>query len=159
MTGDVRDGAQKLVGMLKRRERKGKGFRHGICVGNWWLKQQGYSKDTRRQIWSILFESGLLLRRKNSVWLLSSIIKMTPSLRKEILPTTLFKQFSVVTEGRFNWYILKERENSIKPEVINHPIYGKGIIQKKFDGKVRIKFEDGQESIFNYQKLVELGAV
>jgi hypothetical protein len=88
----VRQGAKELMSMLKRREKKKKGYKHGKSIGNWWLKQHGYRKDMRRDIWEILIESGLLLQHKESVCLFETLIKTKERSKK--FPAAIIKQFN-----------------------------------------------------------------
>lgn len=164
--------ARELMAMLRRREKKKKKYKHGICIGNWWLKQQGYRKNMRRDAWAVLLESGMILKHKESVWIFSTIAGASPRNRIRMAPSAIIKQFKRRAEEHYEFLDERaERVKWLKPIVkedfeankgkirgIDHPVFGKGKVVKRLDDKIRIKFEDGQERLFNYQKIKELGA-
>jgi hypothetical protein len=163
----VWQGAKELMNMLRRREKKKKGYKHGKCIGNWWLKQHGYRKDMRRDIWEILIESGLLLQHKESVCLFETLIKTKD--RRKKFPAFIIKQFN--ERAKEYYELLEEKAERVEgAEVlvkdtlrhtpknhVVHPTFGEGTVERRVGDKIYIKFIDGQERVFNYEKAKEIG--
>ncbi len=162
--------ANELMNMLKRREKKRKKYKHGMSIGNWWMKQQGYRKDIRRDAWNVLLEAGLLLQHKESVWLFATIAKLVPKKRIKIAPAPIIQEFKKRAQEHYEFLALEKEPSKIrKPvteevqkvaestrKIVEHPSFGSGKIINEFEDKVRLRFEDGQERIFNLEKLKEL---
>ena len=164
--------AKELLAMFKRRERKKGIYKHGRCIGNWWMKKHGYRKDIRADVWFLLEESGLILKHKESVWLFATLAKASKIKRCKIAPAFIIKAFKNRAKEHYEFLHEvssgKKRLNDLTKSsykeyidyknFIMHPLFGEGEVLKKWDGKVTIKFNDGQTKIFNLSKLEELGA-